>query len=672
MTQLKFEKLQIPVADFGYEGSPLPPLSQLKSVPWPVEVGDDVFEEDRKYINYGCQTPLLPYMLQDRYSRKRKMATFEILVLENEYIKASFLPQLGGRLWSLIYKPKNRELLYVNPVFQPANLAYRNAWFSGGVEWNMAMPAHNPFTCDKPFFAVIDNKNCPVLRMYEWERIRNAPFQVDFYIPKNSRFLHVRTKLINPHNHEIPGYWFSNIAVPENLRHRVIAPSDIAYTFDYSPTRFGVKTAKIPINNETDITYPTNLDIANDFFYRLNNNQWPWITSLDENGSGLIQASTSKLKGRKLFVWGTNEGGRRWQDFLTKPGNPYVEIQAGFGRTQVECRPLKPQSSTQWLEIYGYIETDPSIIHGKDWNMAVSEVEKNLKKAITFEELEQELANTEEISKQKPANIIQKGSGWGNLELKADAEIIQTVQELSGLSFCDENNEEKYKIWENLLNNGVFAEQSPLELTPSYQTGEKWLVLLENSIAEGKNENWTAYYHLGVMYYVKSQKEKSIQALKKSYQLRPNHWSYRILANIEFESNNASQALNYMDKGWQLCDQMPEFAEEYAAMLVKSKSFEKLCKLLDSLPENVKNRPRMQIAAAQSAFNSRKFDRVEDILSKIELINIRECETTLTDIWFEVQAIKRADQLNRKVDDKIREYVQKNLKPPKNIDFRMN
>ena len=213
------------------------------------------------------------------------------------------------------------------------------------------------------------------------ERVRNAPYQVDFYIPQNSRFLHVRTKLINPYtNMKYPATGSQILQCQKILEHRVIAPADIAYTFDYSPTRFGVKTAKIPVNNGLDITYPTNLDIANDFFYRLNDKQWPWITSLDENGSGLIQASTSKLKGRKLFVWGTNDGGRRWQDFLTEPGNPYVEIQAGLGRTQVECIPLKPQSSTQWLEIYGYIKTDPSITHGKDWNMAVSEVEKESQK----------------------------------------------------------------------------------------------------------------------------------------------------------------------------------------------------------------------------------------------------------------------------------------------------
>ena len=37
------------------------------------------------------------------------------------------MPELGGRLYSLVHKPLGRELLARNPVFQPANLALRNA-----------------------------------------------------------------------------------------------------------------------------------------------------------------------------------------------------------------------------------------------------------------------------------------------------------------------------------------------------------------------------------------------------------------------------------------------------------------------------------------------------------------------------------------------------------------
>ena len=76
-------------------------------------------------------------------------------MLENEYLKATFLPEVGGRLISLFYKPLERELLHRNPVFQPANLAIRNAWFSGGIEWNIGQFGHTFTTCSPLFAGVI-------------------------------------------------------------------------------------------------------------------------------------------------------------------------------------------------------------------------------------------------------------------------------------------------------------------------------------------------------------------------------------------------------------------------------------------------------------------------------------------------------------------------------------
>ena len=55
--------------------------------------------------------------------------------------------------------------------------------------------------------------------------------------------------------------------------------------------------------------------------------------SLDADGAGLAQTSTARLRGRKLFVWGAGEGGRRWQEWLTEPGSGgYAEIQAGLAK----------------------------------------------------------------------------------------------------------------------------------------------------------------------------------------------------------------------------------------------------------------------------------------------------------------------------------------------------
>ena len=45
--------------------------------------------------------------------------TFKGWVLENEYLKVTLLPEFGGRVLSLIYKPTGHEQLYQNPVGTP-------------------------------------------------------------------------------------------------------------------------------------------------------------------------------------------------------------------------------------------------------------------------------------------------------------------------------------------------------------------------------------------------------------------------------------------------------------------------------------------------------------------------------------------------------------------------
>jgi hypothetical protein len=60
--------------------------------------------------------------------------------------------------------------------------------------------------------------------LYEWERIRQVPFQIDACLPPGSPMLLVMVRIINPHDHDIPMYWWSNMAVPETAATRVIVP----------------------------------------------------------------------------------------------------------------------------------------------------------------------------------------------------------------------------------------------------------------------------------------------------------------------------------------------------------------------------------------------------------------------------------------------------------------
>lgn len=60
--------------------------------------------------------------------------TFSTLVLENEYLKITLLPEYGGRIISMIYKPTGHEQLYQNPVGAPYGW-----WWTGTFYYNWLM-----------------------------------------------------------------------------------------------------------------------------------------------------------------------------------------------------------------------------------------------------------------------------------------------------------------------------------------------------------------------------------------------------------------------------------------------------------------------------------------------------------------------------------------------------
>ena len=125
MTELRFESYRMPAASLG-EDSALADIHVNSYIRAPIDIGDNLTEEDRRYIGKGMIGTLLPYRISDGYNRERTERDFFAAVLENECMRAIFLPELGGRLWSLVDKKTGRELLYKNDVLQPANLALRN------------------------------------------------------------------------------------------------------------------------------------------------------------------------------------------------------------------------------------------------------------------------------------------------------------------------------------------------------------------------------------------------------------------------------------------------------------------------------------------------------------------------------------------------------------------
>lgn len=130
---LEVKKIILPSAHFGVESS-LPSIYQMSNVQYLSNSRLD--EDDELFVGYGQIPSIFPYRIQDLYDRAADPTEYIGVVLENKYLKAVFLPELGGKLWSLYDKVAGRDLLFTNAIVRPCNLAVRNAWTSGGIEFN--------------------------------------------------------------------------------------------------------------------------------------------------------------------------------------------------------------------------------------------------------------------------------------------------------------------------------------------------------------------------------------------------------------------------------------------------------------------------------------------------------------------------------------------------------
>lgn len=251
-------------------------------------------------------------------------------VIENDHLKAVFLPELGGRLWSLYDKDLQRELLYVNPVFQPGNLGLRNAWFSGGVEFNVGIKGHNMLTCSPLWCVAEETEDGEVLHLYEYERIRGVVYSISAWIPENGSTLYLRCQIENKSTEEKHMYWWSNVAVPETKDIRVLVPTDESFLCFYNADHYVLDKATIPHHDGLDVSYPANISSSRDFFYKIPKGEKKWIATAEADGIGLLQCSTRELIGRKLFVWGQSAGGRNWNEWLSKEALPILKFKRAW------------------------------------------------------------------------------------------------------------------------------------------------------------------------------------------------------------------------------------------------------------------------------------------------------------------------------------------------------
>ncbi len=469
------------MADLGPE-SPLPAVQPLLEPPY--VVGEGVPEEIAAGSRWGKAPNIYPYPMQESYSRRLAPLELTCVALENSRVRATFLPELGGRLWSLLDKASGKELLHTGERIQFANLALRNAWFAGGIEFNIGTRGHAPTTCAPLHTAIVTtDEGQRVLRMWEFDRLREVVFQIDAWLPEDSPVLYLAVRIRNPNEHTVPTYWWTNAAVPQAERTRVLAPAKAAYITDYD----GSMTRADPTDfHGVDASWPARNPQAADFFFDLAPDQRRWEVALDSDGDGLALVSSWRLRGRKLFVWGESVGGHRWQEWLS-PGpkgtepRRYAEIQSGLAQTQFEHLPLGAGESWQWVEAYGNAALDAGVAAG-GWDAAVEHAAERVEALVSEAAISEALADAERWADRAPCGHVLAGSGWGALERERRRHSDTGWIDEAGTPFAPSTIGPDQRPWLSLLESA--AEGSPsFDGAESFVRGDDWAALLTRCTA---------------------------------------------------------------------------------------------------------------------------------------------------------------------------------------------
>jgi len=304
-------------------------------------------ESEVKFSTTVKGSIVYPYPMQDHLSRTKADRTYKALFLENEYLKVTCLPELGGRLHSVLDKTEGKEMFHLNDVIKPGMIAMRGAWISGGVEWN-AGPQGHTVTILSPVDGLIGQNadGSAYLEINNLEKTQRTQWTVRVTLHPGKAFLDEQIRIFNPEDAVSPYYFWNCTAFPCRDGTRFIYPMTLGTDHN------GVKFFSWPIDEGKDMSWLKNYETSSSVFSV--NCVFDFFGAYDVDADrGIVQvADHHELSGKKAWTWGTWDFGLVSQENLTDNDGPYIEVQSGPLPTQSDYGMLLPRQVVSWREYW--------------------------------------------------------------------------------------------------------------------------------------------------------------------------------------------------------------------------------------------------------------------------------------------------------------------------------
>ena len=287
---------------------------------------------------------------------------YALVNLENHWLRVNVMPELGGRVYQLIFKPTGNNELYQNAVIKPSPWGpgpEGNGWLAaGGIEWGLPVPEHGYASAEPWGYITLPGAGAQAVTVFDNHQDA-AHLSVTVALSPDTAAFTLDFDLENESDRDIPvSYWTDAMLAPGP--NNSVGP-DLRFIYPITRAR---------VHSTGDATLPGPGGVLDWPVYqgrdlsRLGNwTQWlgffahprasePWAAVYDPVADeGVVRIFPPEMTpGLKGFGFG-------WSQPIspaayTDDGSAYVELQGGLTPTYDDRLTLQPGDIYQWRETW--------------------------------------------------------------------------------------------------------------------------------------------------------------------------------------------------------------------------------------------------------------------------------------------------------------------------------
>ena len=283
------------------------------------------FSDPNPVPSLAYKPNIYPYFTFDGYSVKSQNKEWNLITLENEFLKVTVMPEIGGRIWGAIEKSTSEDFIYKNEVVKFRNIAMRGPWTSGGIEFNFGIIGHSPATASPVDYIYYTNEDGSVTCVVGTIDLPSrTQWRVKINLPKDKAYFETDATWYNPEPLRQPYYNWMTAAAHVANDQEFYYPGHIALQHSGEVKDWPVQDGiEINLYKNNNFGGAKSQHIAGSYLNHFGG-------YFHDKGIGFGHFSTyDDSPGKKLWLWALSRNGGIWEDLLTDKNGQYMEFQAG-------------------------------------------------------------------------------------------------------------------------------------------------------------------------------------------------------------------------------------------------------------------------------------------------------------------------------------------------------